>query len=1486
MKIRGIHQFGILLSAVLLVQTVCEPFMAFEMNQVQAAGLEEESLLASEVSGVTVTTPDEFITALSEKQSPITITGLITIGDQADSTGKMYPVEIPEGTVIQGVEGASIDCRCPIQLAGDGVTIKDIEMVFSSSDALGSVPHREIFLAGHSLTLDNVSTYLEGSNGSLGVIGGTEEELLPSIYAGGFENTTVGTAASLTIQNANSNTMFQGIYMSHDAGDDSKVPYTGAATLNLGPKVTVRDGIFTETNSIASVEISGDGNTYDLAFYGNAQTTLTVKNTILYRTSLYKIGTLVLDESAQLELQQGSLENVILQKSACLDLNTMQDVVVNGDFTGGAYDTSAQVDETGIIVLNIDGSMSVQGTVRGTTLFHTENRSFPGEYTPDKLYITAPNAENTETGFILPESKAENYEMVYENQGWTVYSLYVEEVYPVVGSIEILNAPMTVDISKIVGSGFVPAETAPYCNFVWKDEDGNVISVSIVEELGLYYNDTIIGIKTGYWQDKNVSEQTDWSNVIQFVTVEETPGQYYFYADQTVQPKTGSYTFLCCSEYCEGNLNTVADVRALKDKIKAEFTVVFYDSSEEDTDTVDIASEEILVGEIDDQLYTGSGIEPVLTVKRGDVSLIEGQDYQVTYENNINVGTDTAKAIITGIGSYHGSREITFSILKSDPLLTLTVNDGIGTEIEYGQELTFKLQIAPYVASEDNADYVKFYYGEILLGTSQVESSGQAVLSYQTTEQKLPVGECVVRAVFDGTADLNQSTAQAELVLAKKTIASEQIASVSLKDFTGDGSTKTTELLSVADVDGAIYSATGEAELPDAAVGAYNVAKINNWALVGENADWYKLPDEPETIAVSPAVNILEDTSVTPDPEPVEKEGLRIKAIEAHTYTGKAIKPTIQVYEGETLLTKKDYTVIYTDNVNAGTATVTVKGRGNYSGSDTTTFVINPKDIAAEDITVKDVYAFIQNGTVKNPKVTVKFGKKTLKASTETVQRDYKFEWPGLTKDAEGNVIEQSHKITITGLGNYTGTRTFNYDVIVKETKLMSKVKITPEYKAVDYFNAEMPSFTLTYGSGSTKETLTLNEDYTISYPETIVPGKNTVTFAAKEGSGFYGTKTYTITVKGKSISAKDILIEGIKSNYDFNGSEIRVGEDGLNTLVVKDTSRLLNEEPVILEENVDYTLSYTKNINAGTATVILTGKGGYTGKKKVTFKIDKIMLTEDFVTISDSAVYTKNGAKATVSAMYKEIDLVEKKDYKVSYRNNKVLGENSATIIIVGKGNFKGEIKKNYNVVTSDKEQITFTVTDTLVPATVARLKPKMSIIETSTKKKLAAGKDYEKKIEYYVADGEGGLREIKLEDLKSGTVVTARLTIVNDGFYDPDFEDDAPITIDTTFRLYSVKASTLIVDAIPNQTYTGKEIEPALVVKRSDGTVLTEYDEETKTGDYIVTYTNNKKVGKAKATITCVNQELGGKKTVTFRIIKKPMQFKFIESLRSLFF
>ena len=70
------------------------------------------------------------------------------------------------------------------------------------------------------------------------------------------------------------------------------------------------------------------------------------------------------------------------------------------------------------------------------------------------------------------------------------------------------------------------------------------------------------------------------------------------------------------------------------------------------------------------------------------------------------------------------------------------------------------------------------------------------------------------------------------------------------------------------------------------------------------------------------------------------EDRIRIKAIPGRYYDGTAQKPLPQVYAGTKKLTPQDYTVSYTANTNVGTATVTVKGKGNYTGTAPGTFRI------------------------------------------------------------------------------------------------------------------------------------------------------------------------------------------------------------------------------------------------------------------------------------------------------------------------------------------------------------------------------------------------------------------------------------------------------------------------------------------------------------------------------------------------------------------
>ena len=81
-----------------------------------------------------------------------------------------------------------------------------------------------------------------------------------------------------------------------------------------------------------------------------------------------------------------------------------------------------------------------------------------------------------------------------------------------------------------------------------------------------------------------------------------------------------------------------------------------------------------------------------------------------------------------------------------------------------------------------------------------------------------------------------------------------------------------------------------------------------------------------------------------------------IAAIDAVTYNGKAQAPALNVVDGTKVLTTgTDYTAVYSNNTNAGTAKVVITGKGNYSGTAEQTFTINKKPVTVTSgITAKD----------------------------------------------------------------------------------------------------------------------------------------------------------------------------------------------------------------------------------------------------------------------------------------------------------------------------------------------------------------------------------------------------------------------------------------------------------------------------------------------------------------------------------------------------
>ena len=143
-----------------------------------------------------------------------------------------------------------------------------------------------------------------------------------------------------------------------------------------------------------------------------------------------------------------------------------------------------------------------------------------------------------------------------------------------------------------------------------------------------------------------------------------------------------------------------------------------------------------------------------------------------------------------------------------------------------------------------------------------------------------------------------------------------------------------------------------------------------------------------------------------PIPKPKDISELSITlSMTSYVYDGKPKKPTVTVKNGDkTLVLNTDYSISYSDNINAGTANVTISGLGNHNGSVTKPFTINPKSIANATITV-------------NPTVTVKDGDKTLVLNT-----DYSVSYPN-------NINIGTAELAVTGIGNYCDTVTIPFSI-------------------------------------------------------------------------------------------------------------------------------------------------------------------------------------------------------------------------------------------------------------------------------------------------------------------------------------------------------------------------------------------------------------------------------------------------------------------------
>ncbi|GAB6394042.1 MAG: hypothetical protein MdMp024_0354 [Bacteroidales bacterium] len=433
------------------------------------------------------------------------------------------------------------------------------------------------------------------------------------------------------------------------------------------------------------------------------------------------------------------------------------------------------------------------------------------------------------------------------------------------------------------------------------------------------------------------------------------------------------------------------------------------------------------------QIYTGAPVEPAVTVKDWSRILIAWTDYMVEYSGNTNAGT--ARITVTGIGDYEGTISRSFTI-EPKPIADDWL-DNIPDRTYTGEPFEPAVTVWDGSRKLADTDYTVEYSGNTNAGTATATVTGNGN--------------------YTGMASKS-------FTIEPKPIAGDWLENIAEKTYTGEPITPD---VTVNDDDKTLSSGT------DYIVEYFDNTNAGTATVTVTGKDNY-------TGTVS--------QSFTIHPKPFTDD-CWIETLPDRTYTGAPFAPDITVIDGYTTLTPgTDYTIEYSDNTNAGTVTVTATGTGNYEGTVSTWFVINPKPIAADWIL--EISEQTYTGEPVEPAVIVIDGYKLLTSGT-----DYTVEYSDNTNGGTATA-------TVTGIGNYEGTATRTFQIIRNSTALQENwVQPIPDQ----------------YYTGSAIEPhvevtgLTLGTDYTVTYNNNVNPG---TAYATITGIGYYAgtiTKPFTI---------------------------------------------------------------------------------------------------------------------------------------------------------------------------------------------------------------------------------------------------------------------------------------------------------------------------------------------------------------------------------------
>ena len=516
-----------------------------------------------------------------------------------------------------------------------------------------------------------------------------------------------------------------------------------------------------------------------------------------------------------------------------------------------------------------------------------------------------------------------------------------------------------------------------------------------------------------------------------------------------------------------------------------------------------------------------------------------------------------------------------------------------------------------------------------------------------------------------------------------------------------------------------------------------------------------------------------------------------VSGLTAKTYTGKAQTQSITVkYRNKTLKNGKDYTVSYQNNINAGTAYVIIKGKGSYSGTVKRSFTIKPA-IIYKQCTFYKIASQYYTGSQIKPVPKIKNGTTTLKNGTD------------FTLTYQNNVNKGTAKVYIKGKGNYSGSCSLTFSITARP---VSTLKIT--VPSVTYNGkAQKPAVTVKYNNYKFKN----GTDYTLSYKNNTKIGTATVTVKGK--GKLSGTKSVTFKINAKPI--KNAVIT-YNNSLTYNGS----------TLSPAVTVKYGN---ATLKKNTDYTVAYSNNVNAGTGTITITGKGIYGGSVKKTFTIKKLGISATAVSGTGNKVYTGSMIKPVPAVKAGGRTLKNGTDFTVSYKSNTEPG--TATLKVTGKGNYSGSVSKTFKITARAINDVEVTVPDTVF--TGEQVRP--DVVVSYGNYQFINNSDYTLSFKDNVNIGTASVVVTGKNHLSGSRTVT--------------------------FPIEKADISSTEI-AVKDATFTGSAVKPSVAVKLGAVTLK----EDTH---YTLSYKNNVNAGTAQVTVSGKGS-LEGAVTKDFTIAK----------------